>query len=179
MRQLLVKLRFFLSFYFLCITIYVYSQDTPLNFNEELERLNYIQETKGASSHLYANQLTYMAIAFCDTAYHNHYNQLSKLIVANHLSVRDDYGIDSDEYRAVLIYLNHSYIFGKFFKSINLDYKPLVRDCIFSLEKDIKIVHRNKHEFYSLISNIHFEDNEFKDVIRIRKKAIEEIGNKN
>lgn len=179
---LFMKIYFFVFIRLVCgVVIYLsslplYSQINSSSFEKEWQTLHNIESKEGVLSRAYADQLTYMAYEFCDTTYHDYYNQLSKLIVENHRSVREICGIDSKEYRVTLNYLSHCYTFGRFFKSVNLDYKPLIRQLLLSLEDKIKETQYNRHEFYALISNIYHEDKEFSEVIRLRKKSLKEIG---
>ena len=156
-----------------------YSQKRLISFEKELQALETYKNTLGVSSVEYADQLANMAIVFRDTTYHDYYNQLSKIIVADHWTVKDHFGIDSEVYRSILNYVSHTYTFGRFFKSVNLDYKPLVRQLLLSLEDKIDDVKYNKHEFYSLISGIYQEDKDYKNVIKWRKRAIDKIGKTN
>lgn len=171
--------RFFMAGFLLFILLPAFSQNRLVSFEKELQTLETYKNTLGVSSIEYADQLANMAIVFRDTTYHDFYNQLSKIIAANHWTVRDHFGIDSEVYRAILVYLSDTYIFGRFFNSVNLDYKPLVRQLLLSLEDKINDVEYNKHEFYSLISNIYQEDKDYKNVIKWRKRAIEKIGKTN
>lgn len=171
--------RFLMVGFLMFILRPTYSQNRLVSFEKELQALETYKNTLGVSSIEYADQLANMAIVFRDTTYHNFYNQLSKIIVADHWTVKDHFGIDSDVYRAILVYLSHTYTFGRFFNTVNLDYKPLVRQLLLSLEDKINDVEYNKHEFYSLISNIYQEDKDYKNVIKWRKRAIEKIGKTN
>lgn len=171
--------RFFMAGFLMFFVLPAYSQTRLVSFEKELQTLETYKNTLGVSSIEYADQLANMAIVFQDTTYHVYYNQLSKIIAANHWTVRDHFGIDSEVYRSILNYLSHTYTFGRFFNSVNLDYKPLVRQLILSLEDKINDVEYNKHEFYSLISNIYQEDKDYKNVIKWRKRAIEKIGKTN
>jgi len=171
--------RFFMAGFLMVLLIPAYSQNRIVSFEKELQALETYKNTLGVSSIEYADQLVNMAIVFRDTTYHDFYNQLSKIIVADHWTVKDHFGIDSEVYRSILNYLSHTYTFGRFFKSVNLDYKPLVRQLLLSLEDKIDDVKYNKHEFYSLISNIYQEDKDYKNVIKWRKRAIDKIGKTN
>lgn len=171
--------RFLLAGFLMFFLLPAYSQNRLVSFEKELQTLETYKNTLGVSSIEYADQLAYMAIVFRDTTFHDYYNQLSKIIVADHWTVREHFGIDSEVYRAILVYLSDTYIFGRFFISVNLDYKPLVRQLLLSLEDKIDAVKYNKHEFYSLISNIYQEDKDYKNVIKWRKRAIEKIGKTN
>ena len=171
--------RFFMAGFLLFVLLPAYSQNRLVSFEKELQALETYKNTLGVSSIEYADQLANMAIVFRDTTYHDYYNQLSKIIVADHWTVRDHFGIDSEVYRSILVYLSHTYTFGRFFKSVNLDYKPLVRQLLLSLEDKTDDVKYNKHEFYSLISNIYQEDKDYKNVIKWRKRAIDKIGKTN
>ena len=171
--------RFFMAGFMMTFLLPAYSQNRLVSFEKELQALETYKNTLGVSSIEYADQLANMAIVFRDTTFHDYYNQLSKIIVADHWTVRDHFGIDSEVYRAILVYLSHTYTFGRFFNTVNLDYKPLVRQLLLSLEDKINDVEYNKHEFYSLISNIYLEDKDFKNVIKWRKRAIDKIGKSN
>ena len=165
--------------FLLFVLLPAYSQNRLVSFEKELQVLETYKNTLGVSSIEYADQLANMAIVFRDTTFHDYYNQLSKIIVADHWTVRDHFGIDSEVYRAILVYLSHAYTLGRLFKSVDLDYKPLVRQLILSLEDKINDVEYNKHEFYSLISNIYEADKDYKNVIKWRKRSIEKIGKTN
>ena len=171
--------RFFMAGFLLFVLLPAYSQNRLVSFEKELQALETYKNTLGVSSIEYADQLANMAIVFRDTTFHDYYNQLSKIIVADHWTVRDHFGIDSEVYRAILVYLSHAYTLGRLFKSVDLDYKPLVRQLILSLEDKINDVEYNKHEFYSLISNIYEADKDYKNVIKWRKRSIEKIGKTN
>ena len=147
--------RFFMAGFMMVFLLPVFSQNRLVSFEKELQTLETYKHTLGVSSIEYADQLANMAIVFRDTTFHDYYNQLSKIIAADHWTVRDYFGIDSEVYRAILVYLSHTYTFGRFFNTVNLDYKPLVRQLLLSLEDKINDVKYNKNKFYSHISGIY------------------------